>query len=365
MSSLVYPGALHTRFSHALGAMYLTQQALNILRRKGIEITDDAYEGTLLAILLHDIGHGPFSHALEATLIAGAHHERISRAIMLKLDAELGGMLKTAIAIFEGTHPQKFLHELVSSQLDMDRMDYLMRDSFFTGVNEGVVSAERIIKVLNVSEGHLVVEHKGLYSLEKFIIARRLMYWQVYLHKAALAAENMLTGLLRRAKELVLNQAPIWCPANLKALFQAQETEANEPLSNELLSYFIALDDYDLHFCIKSWIQEKDTVLNEMAERLLNRRLLKLHFVSTPPTEEAIEALRRQYMDSHGYTPVEVPFFVFGGIAMNQAYLEGSSEPIRILYKDGSISDLTEASDLAKHTALTQVAVKSYITHPA
>ena len=266
MNSLVYAGSTHTRFSHAMGAMHLTRVALDTLRKKDVEITEAEYEGALAAILLHDAGHGPFSHSLEGLLAPGVPHEQLSLEIMLELNRELAGALDLAIDIFLGRHPKPFLHELVSSQLDMDRMDYLMRDSFFTGVQEGIVGTERIIKTLDARDGRLVVEQKGIYSAEKFIIARRLMYWQVYLHKTALSAEQMLVRAFRRARQLRRAGAEIWRNEALDFFLALPETPENPPEPGaELLRHFLALDDTDITYALKQWSREADPALRELA----------------------------------------------------------------------------------------------------
>lgn len=361
LSSLVYPGALHTRFNHALGAMYLTQQALGVLRRKGLDITPAETEATLAAILLHDVGHGPFSHALETILVPGVRHEQLSETLMQRLNAEMGGGLSLAIDVFLGRHPKAFLHQLVSSQLDMDRMDYLMRDSFFTGVQEGIVSAERIIKVLNVKDNQLVVEYKGIYSIEKFIMARRLMYWQVYLHKTALAAECMLVNILHRAKQLAVANTLAWCDAHLLRLFQADAAAVPTP---ELVADFLALDDYDLHYCLKQWQQETDGVLSDLCRRLQERRLLKLRFLAAPLPQAELMALRKQHQGRMGLGDEAVGYYVFQGMASNLPYLQGAQDPIRVMYKDGTVADLAQASDMAPMAGLTGQLDKPYLCTP-
>lgn len=362
MSSLVYPGAVHTRFNHALGAMHLMRQALDVLRRKKIEISKKEYRAAMIAILMHDIGHGPFSHALEHTLIQGLHHEDMSLALMHYLNRQFKGKLSLAIDIFEGKYKRTFLHQLVSSQLDMDRMDYLMRDSFFTGVVEGIVGSDRIIKILNVYKDQLVCENKGIYSLEKFILARRLMYWQVYLHKAAMSAEKTLVNVLGRARELVLAGEQLPLSPNLAYFFQ---TKINpKDLNQEVLERFISLDDNDIEFAVKRWQASSDRVLADLCHRLMSRRLLKVLFQTEPFDPNYVADLRQQYMKRASMSEEEARYYVFDGTVANQPYFENSKEPIMIWFKDGSLKDLASATDLKNIHALAEPVVKYFLCLP-
>lgn len=363
LSSLVYPGAVHTRFNHALGAMHLTQQALDVLRSKQVPISEEEYEATLIAILLHDLGHGPFSHALEHAIIPDLKHERMSLALMESLNRELDGRLSLAIQIFEGKYERQFLHQLVSSQLDMDRMDYLIRDSFFTGVAEGIVGIDRIIKILNVLDDGLVCESKGIYSVEKFIIARRLMYWQVYLHKAAVAAEYMMLNILKRARQLAAEEGPLFLEGPLAYFFRSPVSSTR--LNDEVIQQFIRLDDNDIEFHIKKWRHNPDRVLAELCDRLLNRQLLKVKIREKPFGEKKINRYIQRYTEQQGYTFEEARYFVFHGEVANQAYLKKSNEPILIWYKTGKLKELAMASDMKNIQALSRPVVKNYLCHPA
>ncbi|MFN4079351.1 MAG: HD domain-containing protein [Saprospiraceae bacterium] len=354
LASYVYPGALHTRFHHALGALHLMQQALGVLRQKNAPVSDAEYEAACAAILLHDIGHGPFSHALEHSLVS-LRHESLSLQFMQALNREFGGALDMAIDIFEGRYCKPFLHQLVSGQLDMDRMDYLNRDSFFTGVSEGVIGYDRIIKMLDVHQGELVVEEKGIYSIEKFLIARRLMYWQVYLHKTGVAAEQMLIQLLRRARALTLTGSPLEVSSDMRWFL----TPDAHPDPDALLARFARLDDTDITAAVKSWRKSDDFTLAFLARGLLDRRLFRLKWRPEPLSDQALEVLYAQIQSQLG--PEALPeYLATRGMAANQAYDE-SGEPIRILFKDGSVRNLTECSDAP---LFTQRVAKSFVCHP-
>ncbi len=363
LSSLVYPGAVHSRFNHCIGAMHLTGQALDVLRSKGTVISPQEYEATLIAILLHDIGHGPFSHALENVILQGLHHERMSQALMQHLNVQFGGRLNLAIQIFEGTYPRKFLHQLVSSQLDMDRLDYLKRDSYFTGVVEGLVSASRIIKTLNVVEDRLVVEIKGIYSVEKFIVARRLMYWQVYLHRAVLAAEYMIVNILKRAKELMYGQNKLWKTEALEFLF-GQNTLLEPTITPEIITRYIELDDNDIMVAVKQWRRSGDRVLEMLCNNLLQRKLLKARLQDTPFSDAHIQELRLDARRRLGLSDQEVKYLVFSGEISNMAYKAGLQEPIEILHKDGTVENISTASDLHNIMALSNQVKKHFICYP-
>lgn len=340
----VYPGALHTRFHHAIGAFHLMQEALFILKSKGISITPSEETAACIAILLHDIGHGPFSHTLENTLIK-VSHEKLSLAFMEKLNHEFEGQLTEAMAIFQRTHPKYFLSQLVSSQLDMDRLDYLSRDSFFTGVTEGVVGYSRIIKMLSVAAGELVVEEKGIYSLEKFLIARRLMYWQVYLHKTVLAAEYMLIKIIERARILYQREELKMIPPSLRFFMEKEVTEDDlAENSNHLLEKFAALDDIDILSAIKGWQYEQDRLLVFLCTSLLNRKLFKLKFYDNPISAEIKEKEINKIKTWWQGNDEEIPFLVFDGIESNHAY-SYAQEEIKILNKEGVVKPMSDCVD--------------------
>jgi HD superfamily phosphohydrolase len=364
LSSLVYPGAVHSRFNHCIGAMHLTREALDALKSKGVTISPEEHEATLIATLLHDIGHGPFSHALESVILQGLHHERMSKAIMQHLNTQFGGKLSLAIDIFEGKYPRHFLHQLVSSQLDMDRLDYLKRDSYFTGVVEGLVSASRIIKTLNVVDDRIVVEVKGIYSVEKFIVARRLMYWQVYLHRAVLAAEYMIVHILKRAKELMYQGKKLWKNEALEFLF-GQNSLVEPEITPQIIRRYTELDDNDILVAVKEWRKSEDKVLQLLCSNLLQRKLLKARLDVNPYPDEAVleklEACARKF----GLSKEEARHLAFSGEISNSAYLPAQSEAIEILYKDGRIKSLTEASDMHNIEALSSPVKKYFICYPA
>ncbi|NJB83994.1 hypothetical protein GGR97_002796 [Wenyingzhuangia aestuarii] len=359
MSNLVYPGAHHTRFHHAVGCMHLMQKAISVLQNKGIEISEKEKNSVCIAILLHDIGHGPYSHALEHSIVEGVSHETISLIFMKALNKEFKGKLDLAIEIFEGKYKRKFLNQLVSSQLDVDRMDYLKRDSFYTGVAEGNISSERLIDMLNVVDDKLVVEEKGIYSVEKFIVGRRLMYWQVYLHKAGVVAEKMLVNLLARAKYLASQGVEL--PSS-KALhyFLYKEIDAN--FDSETLKIFSRLDDYDILSAIKDWISHDDKVLSLLSEMIINRKLLKVQLSNQPFKDEYI-ALVRNNMEQNGWTQEEMKYFFILDTISNQAYNDTESK-IYLYYKNGQIVDIVEASDQLNIQALTKPVVKHFLCYP-
>lgn len=362
MSSLVYPGAQHTRFNHALGAMHLMRMALDVLKRKKVKIDKQEYRAALIAILMHDIGHGPFSHALEHVIIPGMHHEEMSLALMHYLNKKLKGKLSLAIEIFEGKFEKHFLHQLVSSQLDMDRLDYLIRDSFFTGVVEGVIGTDRIIKVLNVLDNQLVVEDKGIYSIEKFIVARRLMYWQVYLHKAALSAEVTMVNILKRARDLYQEGADLGLGDNLNFFFKHNITSSD--LNKEVLERFIQLDDSDIEYAIKQWQHHKDPILADLCKRILTRRLLKIHIQDEEVSQADLEAKQAAFLEQSKLPKEALKYYVFTGTVANQAYLENNREPILIWFKKTGLQDLASASDIQNIHTLSTPVVKYYLCYP-
>ncbi|MCC8425041.1 HD domain-containing protein [Mucilaginibacter sp. UR6-11] len=358
MTHLVYPGALHTRFHHALGAMHLMKMAVETLRSKGHEITTAEEEAVTIAILLHDIGHGPFSHALEHTIVQGVSHEDISILLMDKLNEQFNGKLTTAISIFSGTYAKKFLHELVSSQLDMDRLDYLNRDSFFTGVSEGVISSDRIIKMLTVRDDHIVIEEKGIYSVEKFIIARRLMYWQVYLHKTVIAAEQMLVKILERSRELVLKGEKLFAtPALNHFLTNTLTREAF--IKDGHLEVFTQLDDTDILSAVKIWASSDDFVLAKLCNDFVHRKLFHVDITNDKPDKNLVAQLGENAVVKYGIAKTEVPYFVFTDSIKNNAYRVGDGN-IGVLMKDGSVIDLATASDYSNLEALAKT-VEKYI----
>jgi len=360
LTHYVYPGALHTRFHHALGAFHLMTQAIDVLRAKGADINDEESLAVQIAILLHYIGHGPFSHTLETTLI-NVHHERLSELFMQKLNEEFDGALSLAIQIFEDTYPKKFLHQLVSSQLDMDRMDYLTRDSFFTGVYEGVIGYDRIIKMLAVHEGELVVEEKGIYSIEKFLIARRLMYWQVYLHKTVLAAEQMLIQILRRAKQIVKEGGSLYCPPNLE-IFIHNDFSETDFLSrrDELLDAFAGLDDYDIFAAIKGWMKADDRVLSFLSTGLINRKLFKLEMANRKFEPAYRQALKQKIEDWWQGPASDMAYLLLNGQESNHAYNPQSGE-IKILFKNGVAQPMSELLESGLHF---KNVTKYYLAYP-
>jgi HD superfamily phosphohydrolase len=362
LSEWVYPGATHTRFHHALGALNLTIQAVETLQRKGIEITEEEKEGVSLAILLHDIGHGPYSHTLEHTLIHGVQHEEISLQIMEIMNAEFDGKLSLAIDIFKGAYTKKpFLGQLVSGQLDMDRLDYLLRDSFYTGVSEGIVGADRIIHMLNVSEGNLVVEEKGIYSVEKFLVARRLMYWQVYLHKTVIASDAMLISILQRARQLAMAGSTLGTYHPLMHFLFKDVNASN--FDNEALDLFLALDDIDIMSSLKQWQFHEDKILSVLCGRMLNRQLPKIKIGLEPIADEIFTLVKQQAASLFGISEaLAAEFFIKKGILENHAYkTEGGG--IRILRKDGRIQDVAEASDNYNLAALKETVTKYYMIY--
>ncbi|MGO1723810.1 MAG: HD domain-containing protein [Sphingobacterium sp.] len=363
MTHLVYPGALHTRFQHVVGAMHLMHLAVETLRGKGVVISHHEEEAALAAILLHDVGHGPFSHSLEHTLVEGVSHELISAILMDKLNQEFDGKLDLAITIFNDQYPRRFLHQLVSSHLDTDRMDYLNRDSFYTGVSEGVISFDRIIKMLNVRNEVLVVEEKGIYSVENFLIARRLMYWQVYLHKTVIAAEQMMIKALARAKELS-NQGVRLFSTPALAHFLNYRVDRDAFVGDEShLDWFTRLDDTDILSAIKIWAGHEDFILSDLCSRLINRSLFRTELSKEPFDRTSIQALKNRVINRFGIEATEVDYFVYEQIIANNAY-DVAGDRICVLFKDGQLKDIAEASDLSNIEALSRRVEKYAITYP-
>jgi len=355
LAQMVYPGAVHTRLHHSLGAYHLITLALNDLKQKNIDITPEECTAAKAAILLHDIGHGPFSHALENVLIPGVHHEAIGLQIMQKLNEEFNGKLSTAISIFTNQYPKQFLHQLISGQLDVDRMDYLTRDSFFTGVSEGVIGYDRILKMLTVHEGQLMIEAKGVYSVEKFLVARRQMYWQVYLHKTVLAAEKMIVKIMQRAREIFACNADIKLHATLDYFF-----ESFHEMNNEALEKFCLLDDYDVMFAVKKWSTHSDKILSTLCKSLLNRRLYKCRLQTNAFDENEIEATTKEVAGKMNISIQEAGYFIFTGEAINTTYTL-MDERINIISKNGVVKDISEVDDPLIHKTLSMPVKKFYI----
>ena len=367
LTHLVYPGAQHSRFQHCLGAMHLMVSAIEVLRLKKVLITEEEARAAILAILLHDIGHGPFSHALEETLIEGLGHEELSGMIMDELNRQFSGELDLAILLFRDQYHKKFLYQLISSQLDMDRMDYLRRDSFFTGVTEGTIGSDRIIKMLHVHDDWLVVEEKGIYSIEKFLIARRLMYWQVYLHKAVLSAELLLLKILKRAKELAGEGIVLPGTPALQYFLSRRldDPKVLLPLigSSELIEHFVALDDNDIITATKEWIRTDDPVLSMLCKRLMNRELFRAELQNQPFDEQVIQDLREQVSRKYDIPESQSPYFVFVQEVSNHAY-DPDDQHIHILSKNGSIQNISEASDMLNPKVLSQTVKKYCLCYP-
>lgn len=362
LTSTVYPGAQHTRLQHSLGAMHLMGEAIAQLRQVGHDISSLEDEGARASILLHDIGHGPFSHAMENSLVTGVSHEEISLWMMEKINAELGGKLDIALSIFTNNYHKKYLHQLVSSQLDMDRLDYLSRDSFFSGVSEGIIGAARIIKMLNVYDDQLVVEAKGIYSIEKFLVARRLMYWQVYLHKTSVAAEKMLLNILKRAKELASKKVELFASPALNYFLYNEVTKQNFMHSDVALENFAMLDDSDIICAIKVWSTHSDVVLATLCKAFTDRHLFKVEIVPEPISDEKRQRQLELYVEHFGVSLKDAAYFLGEEIVSTDTYTP-QDDNINILYKDGSIKDIADASDMLNITVLTKKVEKHYFCY--
>lgn len=359
LTDFVYPGALHTRFHHALGAMHLMSITLDNLRIKGTEISEEEYEAALIAILLHDIGHGPFSHALEYSLLRGIPHEELSLLTIELLNEEFGGQLTLALRIFKNQYPKKFLNQLVSSQLDIDRLDYLQRDCFFTGVSEGTIGADRIIKMMAVKDDQLVIEEKGIYSIENFLSARRLMYWQVYLHKTTVSAEKMLINLIQRAKILARGGRNFYVTEEM-AYFMSQEVSlADFKADSSLLKKFLQLDDFDIWGAIKLWKNDSDYVLRNISQMFLTRKLFKINLVNEPFSSEEIEHLRAKAQKKIQVPDEDLGYFFSTGTISNYGYLE--KDRISILTKKGEVVDVASAADLPNIKIMSKMVEKHYV----
>ena len=361
LSYLVYPGANHTRFHHALGCMHIMQKAVETLRFKAVSISKEEENALYIAILLHDIGHGPFSHAMERSIVEDVHHEAISLLFMNQLNVEFEGQLSLAIQVFKGDYHRKFMLQLISSQLDMDRMDYLKRDSFYSGVAEGNVNSERLIQMMNVVDDVLVIEEKGIYSVEKFLMSRRLMYWQAYLHKTSLVAELILTKVLKRAKELTLKGIILPCSEPLSFFMQHKITM--ETFDSETLNLFSQLDDFDIISALKSWQKQDDFILSSLSKMIINRDLLKIKLSEEKVSIEALHDLKERFALENNITLAETSYFIFKGKIKNQAYSK-EAEPIRILKKDKTIEDVVEASDQLNLKSLSKFVTKYYLCFP-
>jgi HD superfamily phosphohydrolase len=362
LTHLVYPGALHTRFHHSMGAMHLIKKAMSELQNKGHKISGDEFTATQLAMLLHDIGHGPYSHALEKSIV-NVNHETISLIFMQKLNAAFNGKLKMAMDIFENRYGKRFLHRLVSSQFDMDRLDYLKRDSFFTGVSEGVINYERLLNMLEVANDRPVIEAKGIYSVEKFITARRLMYWQVYLHKTVLVAEYMLTRTLKRAKELAQNGVKLFATPAFSFFLINDFQEIDFFKNDEIIENFAKLDDYDIYASMKVWCNNDDKILSDLSNRLVNRRLFKIEMQNVPFDDDYVKMISDKTKKKYRLNDDEIDYYVFNDVTSNYTYQPGN-ENIGILYKNGEVKDITQASDHLNINLLSKPTTKYFLCYP-
>lgn len=367
LTHYVYPGATHTRFEHVLGATHLMNSAIEILISKGNNITKEEKEAALIAILMHDIGHGPFSHTLEHSIVQNISHEELTLLFMEEINKELNGKLSLGIEIFKNTYHKKFLHSLVSGQLDVDRLDYLKRDSFYTGVSEGVIGLDRIIKMLNIINNDIVVEEKGMYSIENFLVSRRIMYWQVYLHKTVVSAEIMLVKILERAK-LESKKNGVYATSSLKYFFDNSISDISffekNNSNSSALNMFAKLDDSDILVSIKEWMNHSDFVLSELSRRLINRDLLRVEILSSPIEPDRISDIENKTCEYYNIDKNDVKFLVFSGKINNKAYSPDTSQSINILNKKGKISDIVSASDLSNIAAMSENVEKYYICYP-
>lgn len=363
LTDLVYPGAHHTRFHHALGAMHLMSVTLDNLRSKGHTISENEYEAALIAILLHDIGHGPFSHTLEKSLLNATHHEELSLIIMNYFNTIFKGQLDLALKVFTGQYHRQFFHQLVSSQLDIDRLDYLSRDSFFTGVSEGTIGAERIIKMMDVYNDQIVIEEKGIYSVENFLSARRLMYWQVYLHKTSISAEKMLSKIILRAKKLIRERTDLFTTPALK-IFLSNDLKTQDFIDNpSFIEAFCQLDDYDIWACLKLWVYDVDPILSQLTQLFMNRRLFKIMLSNKEIDKKIIARLKNSICQQYDLSGNDAKYFMDTGILTNAAYIsEGQS--INILTKHGELIDVAKASDLPNIKAMSKIVKKNYLCWP-
>ncbi|MDH5397787.1 MAG: HD domain-containing protein [Cyclobacteriaceae bacterium] len=363
LSELVFPGANHTRFQHALGAMHLMGRVLDVLRSKGVEISAEEYESAQIAILLHDVGHGPFSHTLEKSLLSGINHESISYQLMGLLNTTLGGALDLSLKMFRNSYKRHFFNQLICSQLDVDRLDYLLRDSYFTGVPEGNINVDRLIQLHNVIDDELVIEEKGIYSLENFLNARRLMYWQVYLHKTSLSAEQLLTNIVLRAKELAQNNINLPGSIPLRYFLEQHITLENFTQEKIPMEYFSQLDDNDLWGAIKQWTTHQDNILSQLCQNLIRRELFKIELTNTPFEKEKINSLRNRIRDKYDVLTPDTRYFFAYGVVSNEAYLT-EGQPIRLLKKTGELAELSASADLPNIRAMSKVVRKYYLCWP-
>jgi uncharacterized protein len=362
LTDLVYPGALHTRFQHALGAMHLMGRVLDNLRNKDISISEEEYEASQIAVLLHDIGHGPFSHALENTLMSEVHHESLSYLFMTSLNRQFNSALDLSLKIFRNSYSRKFFHQLVSSQLDIDRLDYLKRDCFFTGVMEGTIGVDRIISMLNVFNDELVVEEKGIYSIENFLNARRLMYWQVYLHKTTVSAESMLVNLIKRAQALMHAGETLPASEGLKLFLTNQYNLSQLQEDNNLLDTFGQLDDNDIWGAVKCWRENSDLILSLLSQMLLERKLFQVMLSNDPIKKSHIESIRAAITRNYGTLLSETSYLFSHGTVTNEAYAQG--QQINILTKGGELLDIAQASDLPNIKVISKIVKKDYLCWP-
>lgn len=362
LTDYVYPAAQHTRFQHALGAMYLMTRVLDLLRKKGIEITDEEYEASVICVLLHDIGHGPLSHTLEDSLLTGINHESLSYLFMQQLNKEFNGALSLSLKIFQNTYKRKFFHQLVSSQLDIDRLDYLKRDCFFSGVSEGTIGVDRIISLLTVYKDQLVVEEKGILSIENFLNARRLMYWQVYLHKTTVSAERMVVNLIKRAQHLVKSGESLTCTESLLLFLKNSYTIENFKENQKILNAFGQLDDYDLWGAVKLWQNHNDFILSSLSTMLLQRKLFQIRMSTEPIKKDEVDQIRSNVAKSFNLLRSESSYFFSYGFVTNEAYTEG--QKINILMKSGELLDIAQASDLPNIKAISKIVKKNYLCWP-
>jgi HD superfamily phosphohydrolase len=362
LTDLVYPAALHTRFQHALGAMHLMGKVLDNLRSKKVEISNQEYEAAQIAVLLHDMGHGPFSHALEDTLLPGIHHESLSFLFMKKFNQVFDGALDLTVKIFQNGYERKFFHQLVSSQLDIDRLDYLNRDCFFTGVQEGNIGVDRIISMLNVHHDELVVEEKGILNIENFLNARRFMYWQVYLHKASVSAERMLVNLIKRAQALVRAGENVPATESLMTFLKNEFSLSNFKEDDALLDAYGRMDDHDLWGALKLWKDHPDRILSLLSEMILERKLFQIRLSAEPISKETVEKIRDAIASAYGTLRVETSYLFSHGIVSNEAYAVGKQ--INILMKSGELLDIADASDLPNIQAISKIVKKNYLCWP-
>jgi HD superfamily phosphohydrolase len=364
LTDFVYPGALHTRFHHALGAMHLMGLTLNNLRLKGHDISDKEYESAQIAILLHDIGHGPFSHTLEFSLLKNIHHEELSLIIMQEINKQFRGALDLALAMFKDSYKRKFFHQLISGQLDIDRLDYLKRDGFYTGVSEGTIGSDRIIKLFDIVKDQLVLDEKGIYSIEHFLIARRVMYWQVYLHKTTVSAENMLIQLVKRAQDLAKEgDLKVYTCTGLDYFLNPKHSSINFQNNNSYLEAFLGIDDYDVWVSIKKWLTHPDFVLSYLSKGILERKLFKISISAKPFDQKDIDGMTFEISRTLKIDKTLVNYFLIKGVINNEAYVSGS-EKINILRKGGKVEDIAEASDLPNIKAMSKIVKKHYLCSP-